>query len=333
MSDKLITILIPAYNAMDYIIYTLESIKQQTFKEYTTYIFDDGSTDDSSILINDFIEDNSDYDFRLISLDHMGLKLIRKTSLSYVKTAYFCFLDSDDLLSPDFLEIHFNALSNSNADFSFSKSKSKLDDDFLRNSTSRSYSNSELIQPYLLKSFFARDTSIDIWNKLYKSSLLEKNISDFDDGIYVEDRFVFDIFSKAHSAIYINLYTHYYRIRNDSVSKTFNSSINDVFQIIGHFEKHTTSENHKFSEVFRLYHLLVALVRTFGISDNKEASLIQDKIFRVLRKSNFTIIFMNSGRLSLSQIALFLIVKIHIKSSKRVLRFLYKRNFGVKITI
>lgn len=97
-----ISVLIPAYNVSHYVVRCLKSISKQTFKDFEVIIIDDGSTDDTSKVVSQYI--NSDERFRLIRQKNGGVSSARTRALEESKGAYITFIDPDDYVSSDYLE-------------------------------------------------------------------------------------------------------------------------------------------------------------------------------------------------------------------------------------
>ena len=110
----LISVIIPFYNVQKYILKTLESVAAQTYKDFEAVLIDDGSTDDSGGICDDFAK--SDKRFRVIHNVHAGVSAARNTGLSEARGEYFYFLDGDDLITPDCLETLYSALEKTGAD-------------------------------------------------------------------------------------------------------------------------------------------------------------------------------------------------------------------------
>lgn len=98
-----ISIVMPVYNGAKYLRKSLESVENQTFKDIELICVDDGSTDDSLRLLNDFKED---YDFLVVvSQENQGSGKARNTGISNAKGDYIAFLDADDIfIDSDALE-------------------------------------------------------------------------------------------------------------------------------------------------------------------------------------------------------------------------------------
>jgi teichuronic acid biosynthesis glycosyltransferase TuaG len=96
----MISIITPMFNNEELIEKTIESVKNQTYKEWEMFIVDDCSKDESLAVARKFIE--YDERFNLISLKvNSGAAVSRNTGLEMAKGRYVAFLDSDDLWQPD----------------------------------------------------------------------------------------------------------------------------------------------------------------------------------------------------------------------------------------
>ena len=108
MSDPLVSIIIPVYNAEEYLKEAIESALQQTWQNKEIILVDDGSTDSSLAIAKQY----ADNGVRLFSKSNKGASAARNTGLSYAKGQYIQFLDADDLLSVEKLEIQVKTLQN-----------------------------------------------------------------------------------------------------------------------------------------------------------------------------------------------------------------------------
>lgn len=96
----LISVIVPAYNAEEFVADTLKSIQSQTFTNFECIIVDDGSTDRTSDYIQPFLFDAR---FQYIWQENKGLANTRNTGISKAKGKFVSFLDSDDQWLPDML--------------------------------------------------------------------------------------------------------------------------------------------------------------------------------------------------------------------------------------
>lgn len=96
MSPAIVSVIIPFYNAQATLAETLKSVEEQTMADWEGLLINDGSTDRSPELANEFIRRDSR--FRLITTKNQGLSSARNTGLIEAKGKYIQFLDADDLI-------------------------------------------------------------------------------------------------------------------------------------------------------------------------------------------------------------------------------------------
>ncbi|OIV43202.1 glycosyltransferase family 2 protein [Flavobacterium johnsoniae] len=100
----LVSIIIPVYNASNTILATLESVKNQSYKEFEVIIVNDGSKDDSQLIISEYIERNDHLNIKYISQLNQGVSKTRNEGMKHAKGDYIALLDSDDEWLPNKLE-------------------------------------------------------------------------------------------------------------------------------------------------------------------------------------------------------------------------------------
>lgn len=109
-----ISIIIPVYNAEDFLRACLESVCSQTFTDYEVILINDGSTDSTSSIISSFKSQHPN--FICLEQPNRGAAAARNAGLSQAEGEYVCFLDGDDFLAPDFLEKMFQAIQTGGAE-------------------------------------------------------------------------------------------------------------------------------------------------------------------------------------------------------------------------
>ena len=97
-----VSIGIPVYNVEKYLRECLDSITNQTFKNFEAIIVDDGSTDNSFVICQEYVA--KDNRFKLIHQENKGLAGARNTCLKYMKGEYVTWVDSDDVVDNNYLE-------------------------------------------------------------------------------------------------------------------------------------------------------------------------------------------------------------------------------------
>ena len=99
--DYLVSIIIPAYNIEKYIYDCLKSIQRQTYSKIEVVIVNDGSTDSTGAICDDFCKD--DHRFSVIHQDNHGQAHARNIARSYIHGAYLTYIDGDDIIHPDMI--------------------------------------------------------------------------------------------------------------------------------------------------------------------------------------------------------------------------------------
>ena len=113
MEEK-IGILIPMYNSEKYIDKCLKSVKEQSYKNLEVIIINDGSTDNSLEICKNIIRD--DDRFKIYTRENKGVAFSRNEAIKKCSAKYFIFLDSDDFLDKDYIEVNYNILKEYNVD-------------------------------------------------------------------------------------------------------------------------------------------------------------------------------------------------------------------------
>ena len=113
----IISVIVPVHQAEHCLKECLDSILNQSFTDYEIILVDDGSTDQSGVICDKFAE--SDQRIRVFHISHGGASVARNHGLNNYRGKYLTFVDSDDvLLSNNYLQILYDALTESNADAS-----------------------------------------------------------------------------------------------------------------------------------------------------------------------------------------------------------------------
>ncbi len=96
-----ISVIMPAYNVEQYLAASVESVLAQTYRDWELVIVDDGSTDRTGRIADEYAA--RDPRVRVIHQRNGGLSAARNTAMRYARGEFFALLDSDDLWDPDFL--------------------------------------------------------------------------------------------------------------------------------------------------------------------------------------------------------------------------------------
>ncbi len=103
MNEKLISIITPAYNCGDYIAETIDSVINQTYKNWELIIVDDCSTDHTKEIVKEYIKKDNRIKYHLLDTNS-GAAIARTKAMELANGDYMAFLDSDDLWYKEKLE-------------------------------------------------------------------------------------------------------------------------------------------------------------------------------------------------------------------------------------
>ena len=111
MNDELISVIIPAYNAEKTIVRAIDSVLQQTYKNIEIIVINDGSTDGTELLVKKFKKA-----VKSVTTSNFGVSHARNVGIDLCSGTYLMFLDADDELLPDAVEVLLNCSINNNLD-------------------------------------------------------------------------------------------------------------------------------------------------------------------------------------------------------------------------
>ena len=117
----IVSVIIPSYNAADYIAQTLESVLAQTLTDIEVIVVDDGSTDNTRNIVADFA--NKDPRLTLVEQTNQFAGVARNNGMSKARGKYLYFLDADDYIESNALEELVNAIEQHGADIAIAKSE------------------------------------------------------------------------------------------------------------------------------------------------------------------------------------------------------------------
>ena len=213
MNDK-ITIIVPIYNVEKYLDRCIQSIICQTYKNIEIILVDDGSTDSSLKICNNYKTDN-----RIIILhkNNGGLSSARNYGLKYATGKYLYFLDSDDYICANTIEILYKNAKENNACITCGKELFVYDSTtnlgLIKNYDSDEFSNEIALEKIL----YMNGISNSSCNKLYKTKLFS-GITFPEGELYEDLGTIYKVFGIAKRIVTVNAYTYNYFMRHDSIT-------------------------------------------------------------------------------------------------------------------
>lgn len=221
------------YNVEKYIRRTLESVVSQTFKNFEVVIVNDGSTDGSLKIIEEFV--NKYENFILVDQKNSGVGVARNSGVKHSSGRYIAFLDSDDFLEPNYLKKLYCAAIKTGADivccnFYFYYESTKLKIYCPINSIPGVYSGEKALK----KITSCVGTFSFMWNKLFKRSLFVNHKIEFYDMYFEDSATSPQLFFYANIVTFIPDVLYNYVMRDTSILHTMNAKkINDFMKSLG----------------------------------------------------------------------------------------------------
>lgn len=214
-SNKLVSIVIPVYNASKFLPSTLNSVLNQNYENLEIILVNDGSTDESLHIMEEFSK--NDKRIKIINQRNLGVSAARNKGFYNSMGEYISFIDSDDLIESDMISNLVGLLDNSDYDVAncnvevFEKDGSRRVT--VTADSINSYNSSELLKKFLLG-----EISHGCWDKLYRRHVLEE--TSFLVGTTSEDRyFCWEIFKKIKGMVVSpKIGYHYIRRASNSIS-------------------------------------------------------------------------------------------------------------------
>ncbi|GCB34428.1 glycosyltransferase family 2 protein [Bacteroides faecalis] len=219
-----VTIAIPLYNAGKYINETMESALNQTFQEIEFLIINDRGTDDSVKMIRQLQENHlRGKDIRIVSHDHnLGVAAARNTAINKAQGDYLFFLDSDDLITPDCIEILYKTATKEKAELTYAsyreewENKKKCGTDFIL--SDMRFDGEDQLAQFANQNLYRTLRSFT-WNVLYDLSFLRSTHVKFQSVTIWEDLlFYYDLIPLVKKAVLIKDITYIYIKREGSLS-------------------------------------------------------------------------------------------------------------------
>ena len=241
--QKKVSIIIPVYNIEKYVERCLNSVKRQTYQNFEAIIVDDGSTDSSLSICQNFAK--KDARFKVFHQKNLGLSAARNFGIKKATGEFLAFLDGDDEILPEFLKVLADAAESQQAEIAvcgffevYPNNKQKLlTEKAIKKEAEKVSKRGVLAQKKNLEVktssekivrsgteatirllIFQNNLEIVIWNKLYRRELFDR--VQFPVGKICEDNLTtYKLLAKAKKVAYIDRALYKYYRRENSITK------------------------------------------------------------------------------------------------------------------
>ncbi len=243
-NQPLVSVIIPVYNVEEYLCECIDSVINQTYKNLQIIFVDDGSTDSSGKICDDYAE--KDERISVVHKKNSGPSRTRNVGLEHAKGKYIYFLDSDDYIELNALELLVNTAESDGADLVFFDARSFSDD------------GAQIKQGYVVKGTYESKNGYEVLTDLHNNKdyhcaiyllfISRKLISDnkiaFLESAYCSEDmlFTYQIYCHAKKTVQCKNTLYHRRYRSGSIvtsgkNKRHFRSCRDVYEEIRDFSE------------------------------------------------------------------------------------------------
>lgn len=293
-----ISIIIPVYNVENYLERCVYSVLTQNLKDIEVILVNDGSTDSSGVLCDDFaIKDNR---IKVVHKQNGGLSSARNEGLKYATSDLVGFIDSDDWISSDMYEYLWNLQEKNDADIVSCNYMLAYDyPTKINNAKIKEYvfTRNEALKKYLELGAFSRINDYSACKKIYKKELFSD--VEFPDGMLFEDMPTnFRLIQKCSKYVFSTKVCYFYFQNSVSITRNqYSKRHNDLIkssEMIGLYAKKEDNDIQKLAKILRIksYFSLLTKVVRFGVNDDVDDVYISENLLIPFRDDYKA--FMNS---------------------------------------
>ncbi|NQN74928.1 glycosyltransferase [Streptococcus suis] len=245
VKEELVSVIVPVYNVEKYLSQCLDSIIHQTYKNLEIILVNDGSTDGSGKICDDYAA--KDGRIKVIHQENGGLSDARNKGLDLMTGQFVTFVDSDDYLENNCIHTLYTYACTCKTDISIGKfvefeenTSQFLFHNHLNNGNKIEFLTGDQCLERHHKYFLA--IFVTAWAKLYRTSLFNdsnpcKSIR-YPLGVLHEDQYTtHKLFFKSNKIVFVNDYLYVYRVRENSITNTLLSDKRIMDNIRGLEEK------------------------------------------------------------------------------------------------
>lgn len=222
-----ISVIIPVYNTERYLDKCLTSVINQSFKDIEIILINDGSTDNSYKICQEYVKKDSR--IILVNQKNKGQGFARNLGIKLAKSPYLAFIDSDDFISPLMLEKLYLKILEDNSDIVKCSYTRVLKDGSSTNENSKPLNPNK---KELFKTLLSIDYLSLFPDGLYKKELFIKNNLFFKKMVYEDAELALKLIYYSKKISYIDNILYFWRKTDNSTSRSIsNKQIDDIFKL------------------------------------------------------------------------------------------------------
>lgn len=227
LTEGLISVVVPVYNVEKYLKRCVDSILKQTYKDLDIILVDDGSSDNSGKICDKYKEKYNN--IQVIHQKNQGLSMARNNGIKMAKGSYITFVDSDDWLKENMVELLFNAIKEHKADIASVGLCDVYDTGQIKKNTKykgiQILTKEEALESFLFNGYL----TVCVCGKLYRTDLW--NGIQCPSGKLFEDQYTtYKLLDKSEKIVFVPDSCYYYYKRYGSIGHSeFNNKTYDLY--------------------------------------------------------------------------------------------------------
>ena len=182
--EKLISIIVPVYNAELYLRECVDSVLAQTYQNWELILINDGSSDGSKDICTEY--ENRDCRIRAYHHENHGVSYTRNCGIDFSKGEYLCFVDADDKILPDYLSYLLNQMTENEADIIYCGYQLLYGDKFVKRAPKIKggvYRFEDLSYRAIDDGTLSGILFGSVWSAIYRSNLIKESNIHFDSAV------------------------------------------------------------------------------------------------------------------------------------------------------
>lgn len=227
------SVVIPIYNVEKYLRKCLDSIINQTLKDIEIICINDGSTDNSLSILTEYAQ--KDTRIKILNQENQGPGVARNNGIAFASGEYLLFVDSDDWIELNTLEILYNNFKKTNTQliqFNYYSCKKNKKKKFSYKKYLKKLTNINLKENFVYKKKIENLNTITlaVWDKAYSLNFIKNNNIKFSTTKTAEDIiFTIKSFLSSNKRLYLKEAFYNYLERQGSSVNSVSSNFNDIF--------------------------------------------------------------------------------------------------------
>ena len=237
ITEVKVSVIIPLYNVENYLKQCLDSVVNQTLKEIEIICINDGSTDNSKQILEDYAR--KDDRIKIINRKNSGQGVARNVGIKYAKGEYIGFVDSDDWVDRTMFEKLYENAKIHKSDIVMcpiqivNENNVELDSLPYYNLDCFNQDFDNCVFDYTKTKDFILKIAVNAYNKIYRTEFITEISAEFPEGLIFEDNpFFYHTFLKAKISTLIRDYLYFHRVnRTDSTISKADKRFFDIIEI------------------------------------------------------------------------------------------------------